>query len=99
MQGLMRESVKMLIGVAVPLAAFATGLRAANVSPLWLLRRPRLLFMSLLAILVVVPTGAVLFLMAVQAPLLVRAGITMAVMAIGIGPPAAFQRTRAREQS
>jgi BASS family bile acid:Na+ symporter len=97
----MRETLlpilKAVIGIVVALAAFATGLRAASADPLWLLRRPGLLARSLLTILVVVPVGAVLFLEAVGAPPLVQAGLTIAVVAIGIGPPAAFARTKAAD--
>jgi BASS family bile acid:Na+ symporter len=84
---------RVLLGVAVPLASFANGLRAATVEPLWLARRPGLLLRSLFAILVLVPVGSVLFLEAIAAPLVVKAGLTVAIVAIGIGPPAALKRT------
>jgi BASS family bile acid:Na+ symporter len=87
-------ALKLLVGVTVVLAAFATGLGAAGADPRWLPRRPGLLARSLLTILVVVPVGAVLFLQAVGAPPIVKAGLTVAMVAIGIGPPAAFSRTK-----
>ena len=99
MREAMLEVFKILLRVAIPLAAFATGLRAARIDPLWLVKRPRLLLRALFAILIVVPVGAVLFLEAVHAPAVVKGGLTMAVVAIGIGPPAAFKRSKAHEES
>jgi bile acid:Na+ symporter, BASS family len=95
----LHEVVKLLVGVAVPLAALATGLRAARVDPLWLERRPGLLLRALFTILVLVPVGAVLFLEAIRAAPVVKAGLTIAVVAIGIGPPAAFKRSAKHEQA
>jgi BASS family bile acid:Na+ symporter len=54
---------------------------------------------SLLAILIVIPVGAVLFLEAIGAPPAVKAGLTIAVVSIGIGPPAALKRFSAQEES
>jgi BASS family bile acid:Na+ symporter len=95
----LQHAVRIAVQVAIPIAAFVTGLRAASAEPLWLFKRPGLLFRSLAAILIVVPVGTVLFLRAVAAPPLVAAGITVAVLAIGIGPPAALKRTKAHEES
>jgi BASS family bile acid:Na+ symporter len=92
-----QSAVRIVVSVAIPIAAFATGLRAASADPRWLLQRPGLLFRSLAAILVIVPVGAVLFLQAVAAPFAVKAGLTIAVIAIGIGPPAALKRAQAHE--
>jgi len=99
MHPMVQEALKTLIRVAIPLASFATGLRGAHADATWLARRPGLLLRSLLAILVVIPVGAVLFLQAVGAPPVVRAGLTIAVLAIGIGPPAAFKKFGAHEDS
>ncbi|HVU49168.1 MAG TPA: hypothetical protein VHL80_00690 [Polyangia bacterium] len=85
---------KVLLGVAIPLASFATGLRAARADPTWLARHPGLLARALLTLLILLPVGAVLFLRAIAAPPLVAAGLTIAVVAIGIGPPAIFGRVK-----
>jgi BASS family bile acid:Na+ symporter len=92
----MRETLihilKVTLGVVIPLASFATGVRAAKVDPLWLFRHPALLLRSLLAIFILVPLAAVLFVEAVGAPPVVAAGIVIAILAVGIGPPALFQQ-------
>ena len=90
--------LKGFAGVAIPLAAFATGLTAANKDPLWLTRHPGLLLRSLLVILLIVPVGVVLFLQAVGAPAVVKAGLAIAVISIGIGPPAMFQKAKQQKQ-
>jgi BASS family bile acid:Na+ symporter len=81
---------RVLVLVAIPLAAFATGLRAAYADARWLLRHPGLLARALLAILIVLPVGAVIFLHTIAISPIVRAGLTIAIVSIGIGPPAAF---------
>jgi bile acid:Na+ symporter, BASS family len=99
----MRETLlpifTILLKVCIPLAAFATGLGATRADPLWLARRPGLLVRSLLAILIVVPVAAGLFLHLIHAPQMVRDGLLITIMAIGIGPPAAFKRTKAHGES
>jgi BASS family bile acid:Na+ symporter len=85
---------RVLVLVAIPLAAFATGLRAAYADARWLLRHPGLLARALLAILVVLPVGAVIFLHAIAISPIVRAGLTIAIVSIGIGPPAAFGQVK-----
>jgi len=84
-----------LLLVAIPLAAFATGLRTSE--PLWLWKRRRLLVRSLLAILVVVPVVDLLLVELLQPSRLIRAGIAVSILSVGIGPPSAFRRTRARD--
>jgi BASS family bile acid:Na+ symporter len=84
------EIFKMLLAVAIPLASFATGLRAARVEAGWLTRRPGLFARALFTLLLLLPVGTVLFLQSIAAPPLVSAGLTIAVVAIGIGPPAIF---------
>jgi BASS family bile acid:Na+ symporter len=95
----MRDTVvsvfKVVVAVVIPLASLATGLRLVTVDPLWLLKRRPLLLRSLLAILVLVPVGTVLFLQGIQASPLVSTGLMVSVLAIGIGPPAALKRTSA----
>jgi bile acid:Na+ symporter, BASS family len=99
MQPTLLAVLKALLRVAVPLAAFATGLRAATCDPVWLLRRPGLLARSLLVVLVVVPASVVLFLRAAAVPPVIAAGLTIAVVAIGIGPPAALHRLKTSEDT
>jgi BASS family bile acid:Na+ symporter len=84
------HAAKVVVLVAIPLASFATGLRAADAQGRWLARHPGLLARSLLAILCVLPIGAVLFLHSIAVAPVVRAGLTIAIVSIGIGPPAAF---------
>ena len=96
----MRETLldvlKIALGIAIPLASFSTGVRAANIDPLWLFRRRSLLFRSLLSIFVLVPLATVFFLTIIKAPQAVSAGVLVTVLAVGIGPPAAFKRTAAK---
>jgi BASS family bile acid:Na+ symporter len=88
------EIFKVLLAVAIPLASFATGLRAAHADPSWLVKHPGLLARSLVALLVLIPLGTVVFLQAIAAPPLVAAGVTIAIVAIGIGPPAFFSHVK-----
>jgi BASS family bile acid:Na+ symporter len=91
------EMLRVLVGVAVPLASFATGLRSTD--PLWLWKRPRLLVRSLLAILVVVPLVEVLLAGVLAAGnVYLRAGIVVSILAIGIGPPNLLKRTRGSQE-
>src|SRR6185369_17207890 len=87
--------LKITLGVVIPLASFATGVRAAKIDPLWLFKHPALLLRSLLAIFILVPLAAVLFVEAIGAPPLVAAGVIIAILAVGIGPPALFQQATA----
>jgi BASS family bile acid:Na+ symporter len=81
---------RLLALIAVPLAAFATGVRASD--PLWLERHPRLLVRSLLVMLVAVPIAAVLVIELLRPPIAVRAGLLIAIVAVGLGPPEALKR-------
>ena len=97
MRETLAEIFKVVLAVVIPLASFATGVRAATVDPWWLFRRPGLLFRSLLAIFILVPLATVLFLEAIGAPQLIGAGLIVAILAVGVGPPAAFKRATAKE--
>jgi BASS family bile acid:Na+ symporter len=97
MRDILFRSFQIIVGVVIPLASLVTGLRAVTVDPLWLLKRRALLLRSLLAILVVVPVGTVLFLLALHSSPLVNTGLMVSILAVGIGPPAAFKRTGAAE--
>jgi BASS family bile acid:Na+ symporter len=94
MHGTAMDILKVLVKLAIPLASFATGLRAASTDPRWLAKHPGLLGRALLTILVIVPVGAVAFLQTLAVPPIVRAGLTIAVIAVGIGPPAFLGRTQ-----
>jgi BASS family bile acid:Na+ symporter len=91
--------LKAVIGVAIPLAAIATGLRASSVESTWLFKRPGLLLRSLLTILVILPVCAMLVLHFFHAPPVVAAGIMIAVVSIGIGPAAAFNQSKSKDVS
>jgi BASS family bile acid:Na+ symporter len=93
------EIFKVLLGVAIPLASFATGLRAARVQAGWLAKHPGLFARALITLLLLLPVGTVLFLESIGAPPLVRAGLTIAVIAIGIGPPAIFGYVKAHAKA
>jgi BASS family bile acid:Na+ symporter len=97
MRAIVFQVFRIVAGIVIPLASLATGLRAVSVDPFWLLERRSLLLRSLLAILVLVPLGTIAFLLAIPASPLVKTGLTVSILAIGIGPPAAFKRTRAVE--
>ena len=93
------EIYKILLAVAIPLASLATGLRAARVEPGWLTRRPGLFARALVTLLLLLPVGTVLFLQSIAAPPLVSAGLTIAVVAIGVGPPAIFGYVKAHAKA
>jgi BASS family bile acid:Na+ symporter len=88
------SALKVLVAVAIPLAAFVTGLRAASSDGTWLIKRPGLLLRSLLTILVVIPVGTLLLLRLFNAPLATAAGVMIAVVSIGIGPAAAYKQSK-----
>ncbi len=94
----MREELigffKVLVGIAVPLAAYAAGLRAPRTDALWLWRQPSLLLRSLLAILLVVPVGAILLLLPLAISPVAKGGIVVSILAVGIGPIAALKRVQ-----
>src|SRR3954471_218743 len=68
------QALKIALGIAIPLASFSTGVRAANIDPLWLFRRRSLLVRSLLSIFVLVPLATVFLLTIIKAPQAVSAG-------------------------
>src|SRR5262249_16847254 len=93
------EVLKTLVRIAIPLASFATGLRAATSDPRWLVKHPGLVTRALLTTLVVLPVGTVLFLETIAVSPAVRAGLTISIIAIGIGPPAFFGRARSYDKA
>jgi BASS family bile acid:Na+ symporter len=93
------QALKVILSVVIPLASLATGLEAATVDPFWLFKRPSLLLRSLLALLILIPSGTVLFLEAIHAPPLLLTGLTVSILAVGVGPPALLTHTRARDKN
>jgi len=94
MASLIKEVFPILLAVLIPLAAFTTGLQAPKAGQgerrLW--RRPAQLLRDLLAVLILVPIWAVLLVLIVPVSPLVRAGLLIAVLAVGIGPVAGLKR-------
>jgi BASS family bile acid:Na+ symporter len=78
------QMLGLLIGIAVPLAAFVRGLRSSDLPRGF--GQPLLMARSLFAILVVVPVvAAILVELLLPANPVVRAGIVVSILAIGIG--------------
>jgi BASS family bile acid:Na+ symporter len=94
MRTVIKEVLPVLLGVLIPLAAFTTGLRAprAERRQLRLWRRPQQLARDLLAILVLVPLWAIFLVSVVPVSPMVRGGVLIAVLAVGIGPAAGMKR-------
>lgn len=93
MRTVIQDVFRILLAVVIPLAAFATGLRAPRTgqhSRLW--RRPGQLGRDLLAVLILVPLWVVAVVLALPLSPLVRAGLLIATLAVGIGPVAAMKR-------
>lgn len=91
--------LKILVAVAIPLAAFVMGLRAASSDGLWLVKRPGLLARSLVTILVIIPAFTMLLLQLFGASVATTAGVTIAVVSIGLGPAAAYTQAKDKEKS
>jgi bile acid:Na+ symporter, BASS family len=94
MRTVIKEVFPVLLGILIPLAAFTTGLRAprSDQGRLRLWRRPGQLARDLLAILVLVPLWAILLVSILPVSPMVRGGILVAVLAVGIGPAAGMKR-------
>jgi hypothetical protein len=94
MKAAIQDVFQVLLAVLIPLAAFATGLLAPRPgrgeTRLW--NRPRQLFRDLLAILVVVPGWVLALVLIAPVTPVVRAGLIIATLAVGIGPVAAMKR-------
>src|SRR6185437_3180226 len=91
----MRDGVqqlfRVLLAVLIPLASFVTGLGARiGVKHLW--RRPRALSRALLAVLILEPLWVLLLLRLWPLTPVVRAGLLIATISVGIGPVAALKR-------
>jgi BASS family bile acid:Na+ symporter len=94
MKAVIQEVFSVLVAVLIPLAAFTTGLRAPGAgqgeSRLW--RRPAQLGRDLLAILIVVPAWVLVLVLVLPVSPLVRGGLIISTLAVGIGPVAAMKR-------
>jgi BASS family bile acid:Na+ symporter len=86
---------KILLGAAVALAAFGTGLQTARVERLWPYCSPGLFWRSLLSVLVLVPLAAILLVEALRPDVVVRAGLVVSIFAVGVGPLDEIKRARA----
>jgi BASS family bile acid:Na+ symporter len=94
MRTIIKEVFPVLLGILIPLAAFTTGLRAPRKEEgrLRLWRRPEQLARDLLAVLVLVPLWAILLVRIVPVSPMVRGGLLIAILAVGIGPAAGMKR-------
>src|SRR5215471_5023121 len=86
---------KILLGAAVALAAFATGLQTSRVPRLWPFCSRSLFWRSLLSVLVLVPLAAILLVEALRPDVVVRAGLVVSIFAVGVGPLDELKRARA----
>ena len=86
------DAFRVALAIAIPLAAFTTGLGARPRAGSYLPQRPGLAFRSLLAILVLVPIWTLLFEKLVHPTGNIAAGLWVAILAVGIGPAAAMKR-------
>jgi BASS family bile acid:Na+ symporter len=94
MRTIIKEVFPVLLGILIPLAAFTTGLRAPRTEQghLRLWGRPQQLGRDLLAILVLVPLWAIFLVSIIPVSPIVRGGLLIAVLAVGIGPAAGLKR-------
>src|SRR3954471_873016 len=94
MRSAIQEVFQVLLAVLIPLAAFTTGLRAPKPGQpdarLW--RHPAQLVRDLLAILIFVPLWAIFLVRVLPVSPIVRGGLLIAVLAVGIGPAAGMKR-------
>jgi BASS family bile acid:Na+ symporter len=93
MRAAIQDVFRVLLAVVIPLAAFTTGLQAPRVSQkarLW--RRPGQLGRDLLAVLILVPLWVIALVLVLPLSPVVRAGLLVATLAVGIGPVAAMKR-------
>jgi BASS family bile acid:Na+ symporter len=88
------EIVKVMLAVLIPLTAFTVGLRAPRradgAPPLW--KQRSLLLRSLLAVLVLVPLWALALVSVLSLSPVVKGGVLVAVVAVGIGPVSEMKR-------
>src|SRR5262245_23849102 len=94
MRAIIQDVFHVLLAVLIPLAAFSTGMLAPRAvrgeRRLW--QRPGQLFRDLLAILIVVPGWVLALVLIAPVTPIVRAGLIIATLAVGIGPVAGMKR-------
>ncbi len=92
MRSAIQEVFRWLLLVLIPLASFTTGLEAPRPGAKHLWRRPSELIRGLLAVMVIVPLWVLLLVEVLPLPLVVRAGMLIAVLSVGIGPVAGMKK-------
>ncbi|HLK91938.1 MAG TPA: hypothetical protein VKZ18_18745 [Polyangia bacterium] len=92
MRSAIQEVFRWLLLILIPLASFTTGLEAPRPGAKHLWRRPAELIRGLLAVMVFVPLWVLLLVEVMPLPLVVRAGMLIAVLAVGIGPVAGMKK-------
>ena len=96
MRSIIHEAFPVLLAVLIPLVSFTTGLQASGQGPggggarLW--RKPDHLSRDLLAILILVPLWVLLLVSIVPLSPVVRAGLLVIALSVGIGPVASMKR-------
>jgi len=94
MRAVIQDVFSVLVALLVPLASFSTGLLAPHrgQGETTLLRRPAQLLRDLLAILIVVPAWVLALVLVLPVSALIRGGLLISTLAVGIGPMAAMKR-------
>ena len=92
MKTIVVSGFQLLVAILVPLASFTTGLQARRSETPRLWNRPAVLLRALAAILILVPLWAWALVQIMPLAPLTKAGLMIAVIAIGIGPFAAMKR-------
>ena len=94
MAPVIKDVFPVLLAVLIPLAAFTTGLMAPKPGQrdirLW--RRPGQLLRDLIAVLILVPLWAIFLVRVMPTAPVVRGGLLIAVLSVGIGPVAGMKR-------
>jgi BASS family bile acid:Na+ symporter len=92
MRSAVHELFRVLILVLIPLASFATGLQAPPSGTKRLWERPPELIRALLAVMVLVPLWVLLLVKVLPLPMVVRGGMLIAALSVGIGPVAGMKK-------
>jgi bile acid:Na+ symporter, BASS family len=92
MRAAIQDVFRWLLLILIPLVSFTTGLKASHPGGKRLWRRPKELIRGLLAVMILVPLWVLLLVEVMPLPMVVRAGMLIAVLAVGIGPVAGMKR-------
>jgi bile acid:Na+ symporter, BASS family len=92
MRAAIQDVFRWLLLILIPLVSFTTGLEASHPGGKRLWRRPKELIRGLLAVMILVPLWVLLLVEVMPLPMVVRAGMLIAVLAVGIGPVAGMKR-------